>query len=309
MIELHLHLEGAIPLSYFLPLCRREPGAPKTLAELEEKFQYRNFAHFIELWGWKNQFIRRESDFQGIALAVLENLHMDGIQYVEAFCSPGDFRRQGLSVSGILDALHDGIAEAEEQFPIRCRLIVDLIRDHGPETGRKYLDAATLFLSRKVIGVGLGGSEQLFPARDYADLFAEARARGFHTVAHAGEVAGPESVRQALAIGAERIGHGVRAIEDPELVVELAKRQIPLEICPTSNLRTGLYPDYRSHPVAALHRSGCLVTLASDDPVMFNCTLSGEYSALARETDLTTAELTEISNNGQRAAFHNFQKS
>jgi adenosine deaminase len=310
-VELHLHLEGAIPLPTLLHLIQNSSiNGPKTLEELQNYFQYRDFRHFIQLWCWKNQFITKEADFKLIAQEVLKSLAQDNIRYVEAFASPGDFWKQGLSVEGIISQLLEGIHEAEQTCGIKCNLIIDLIRDHGPDRGNLYLDAILKHFAKaskntpSVIGIGLGGSEAEHPPAPYAHIYEKARGSGLKTVAHAGEAAGPKSIWETITqLKPERIGHGVRAIEDTHLMEYLTETQIPLEVCPISNLRTGIYSTLTAHPLPKLHRAGVFTTINSDDPVMFNTTLSGEYAALTEEQLLSKEELRKIALQGIEASF------
>jgi adenosine deaminase len=305
-VELHLHLEGAIPLNTLLGFIRRagtEPGI-RTVADVRQKLAYADFAHFIDVWVWKNSFITDEKDFDEIAYEVLRDLSAQNVAYVEAFYSPGDYRRRGLSVRGITESLLAGVARARGDFGIRAGLIVDLIRDHGPEVAARRLDEVAPYLGRGVIGVGLGGSEALFPAGPFAEVFREAKSRGFRLVAHAGEAAGPESIWACIdKLGAERIGHGVRAVEDAALLETLRERGIPLEVCVTSNVMTGVVPSVAAHPIRSLIERGVMVTVNSDDPTMFHTTLSDEYAVLVRDLGFTQEALKTLSANGVDASF------
>jgi adenosine deaminase len=178
------------------------------------------------------------------------------------------------------------------------------VRDHGPEIGILRLNEATPYLGRGVIAVGIGGSEQEFPPGVYAGVYREARERGFHLTAHAGEAAGPESISEAVTeLGVERIGHGVRAYEDPEVVALLRAREIPLEMCIISNVRTGVIRSVAEHPVRDYFDRGLVITVNSDDPVMFNTTLTDEYLALAGGLGFSHDEIKQIVLNGVRASF------
>lgn len=301
-VELHLHLEGAIPPATLLRIINRKERM--SAEELAARLAYTDFADFIATWSWKNGFIDRAADFEEIAFAVLADLHGHNVLHVEAFYSPGDFARHGLATEAITESLLQGCRRAHDAFGIRCDLIVDLVRDHGPEVGRRRLDEVTPYLGEGLIGIGLGGSEQYFPADPYASVFREAAARGFRLTAHAGEVAGAASVRAAVELlGAERIGHGLRAFEDPGLVRLLAERRIPLEICPVSNLRTGAWPDLASHPIRGYREAGVPVALCTDDPAMFGTSPSHEYAVLLEHLGFDLADLEAVSLGGVDASF------
>ena len=173
-VELHLHLEGAIPLETLLQFIhRKEPHTSiQTLDDLRQKFTFTDFANFIDIWRWKDTFITDERDFENIAYQVLSELHKQQVKYVEAFYAPGGYlQRANFSVQGITAALIAGKEKAFRDFGIQCELIIDLIRDHGPAKGMDYLDAVTPYLGKGVIGIGLGGSEQQFPADAYAEVY------------------------------------------------------------------------------------------------------------------------------------------
>lgn len=302
-VELHLHLEGAVPAPAMMTLVERHGGHPEVpdLEALKRRFVYRDFPHFLATWDWKNQFIKTPDDFEHIARAVSLWLARYRVVYAEAFFSPGDFR---LRPAAILEALDSGLAAGQREGGTRVNLIVDLIRDLGPVRGGEILDELLGLDCPRLIGVGIGGSEHRFPPDPYAELFARARRRGLHLTAHAGEAAGPESVAGALdRLGVERIGHGVRAIEDPFLVERLASQGIALEVCPTSNLRTGLYSDLAEHPALELLRAGVRVTINTDDPAMFGTDMNAELLGLAETFDLGPEDLVGLQQNARQAAF------
>jgi adenosine deaminase len=295
-VEIHLHLEGAIPLPALWQLVQKYGGDPElpSMAALTDKFVFKDFPHFIETWIWKNQFIREYDDFAFIAEAVVRDLAAQNIRYVEAFFSPGDFARHGLEPQGIATAIRSGLSRVPE---IRVQLIADLIRDTGPDLSKASytLNAVHEVRDQGIIGIGLGGSEQDFPAQLFAPVYAEARRLGFHTTAHAGEAAGAESVQAAIdSLHAERIGHGIRAIEDGALVERLAELQIPLEVCPISNVRTGVVHSIREHPIRRLYERGVFITINTDDPKMFGNSLAEEYAVLVSELGFSQAEIKKI---------------
>jgi len=305
-VELHLHMEGSIPAETLLGFIKREGTEPdiQTVEDLNARLTYRDFPHFIEVWTWKNTFIQDEKDFKVIAHDMLTDLSRQNVKYVESFFAPGDYRRMGLSMPRIIKYVVQGKEKAEADTGIRCNLIIDFIRDHGPEAGMQRLEEATPYLGKGVIGVGIGGSEQLFPPEPYESLYREAKERGFRLTAHAGEVAGAESMWGAIkTLGVERIGHGVRAKEDPELVKYLAEHQIPLEMCPISNVKTGVCESIKKHPIRAYFDRGLMVTVNADDPAMFNSSLTDDYLALAGDLGFTMDEIKRLATNGIDASF------
>jgi adenosine deaminase len=294
--EIHLHLEGAIPLPTLWQLIEHHGGDPviRSRDQLLEWFTYRDFAHFIETWSWMNGFLRRYDDFEFVAEAVARHLVDQNIVYVEAFFSPSDFRQHGLEPQGIAKAIRNGL---DRVSGIEVALIVDLVRDRGPQGAARTLAAIKDVASEAgVIGIGIGGLEVAYPPEQFAQVYNDAEAAGFRLTAHAGEEGGPESVWGALrSLRVERIGHGVRSVEDPELMEYLVERQIPLEVCPTSNLRTGVVAHWDEHPVRELIEAGALVTINTDDPAMFDTDLAGEFETLASRVGLTDSALKRLS--------------
>lgn len=305
-VELHLHLEGAIPLPLlFQMIQRKEPHSEiRSLEDLQRKFIFRDFRHFIELWIWKDQFITAEQDFAEITYQVLQQLHMQHVRYAELHYSPGGYEEQGFSIQGITEQILTGKNRADHDFGIRTAFILDLMRSTGPERGREYLEAVTPYLGQGVIGIGLGGPEKEYPADPYADIYQEARKRGFRLTAHAGETDSAHSIRTVLEkLGVERIGHGLRAYEDPALIALLKERQIPLELCVISNVKTGVCQSIETHPFCDYYRQGLLVTTNSDDPAMFHTSLNQEYLTLAQQFGFTFDDLHQVSLNGVEASF------
>lgn len=302
-VELHLHLEGAIPLDTLWTLIEKHGGDPSVSgpAALEERFRYHDFPHFIETWVWKNRFLREYEDFALLAEAVARDLASQNIRYVEAFFSPGDFARRGLTPALLAEAIRRGL----DRVPaVQVRLVPDLIRDFGPQRAGRVLEEVAEARELGVIGVGLGGSEHEFPPEAFGSVFRRARELGLHTTAHAGEAAGPASVWEALhSLEVERIGHGVRAIEDPRLVEELARRRIPLEVCPISNLRTGVYRRIEEHPVRRLVDAGIPVCINTDDPMMFGNALAEEYGVLQESLGFTSSEILSLIETGIRSSW------
>jgi adenosine deaminase len=276
-VELHLHLEGAIPLDTLWQLVQTYGGdvAAPDRAALVDHLQYSNFAHFIETWWWMTGFVRRYDDFKQMAESVATDLVRQNIIYAEASFSPTDFARHGLEPQGIAHAIRSGLDRVEGT---RVVLNCDLVRDTGPKHAARTL-AAVLEVADEadIRGITIGGSEQSYPPELFENVYRAAADHGLRLTAHAGEAAGPESVRGALdTLGVERIGHGVRIVEDPQLMERVVAGQMPLEVCPTSNIRTGVVSGWGHHPIAQLLESGANVTVSSDDPTFFHTSVAAE---------------------------------
>ena len=303
-VELHLHLEGAIPLGAMWELVQRSGGDPEVPdpEAFTRRLAYRDFAHFIDTWVWKNRYLRDLEAFEYAAAAVAGSLAEQRIVYAEAFFSPTDFAHHGMSPQDLAVAIRRGL---DSVTGTEVRLVADLVRDTGPGRAMRTFDQVREVAGEAgVIGIGIGGSEAEYPPGQFRAVYRKAEAAGFHRTAHAGEAAGPESIRGTLdALGVERIGHGVQAAEDPALLEELVTRQVPLEVCPTSNLRTGVVASWERHPVGELLAAGALVTLNTDDPAMFACSLAGEYREVAARFGLGGEALLGIARNGIAASW------
>jgi adenosine deaminase len=303
-IELHLHLEGSIPLPALWTLVEKYGAASKvgSLEVLQERFQYRDFPHFIQAWIWKNQFLREYEDFTFIAAEVAQSLSQQNICYAEAFFSPGDFSGSGLQAGRLAEAIRKGLDRFSHE--VEVNLVADLIRDLGPENGMRCLHDVAEARDAGVLGVGIGGSEQDFPPDPYADVYEEARKLGFRTSAHAGEAAGPESIWAAIQkLRVDRIGHATHAIRDPDLIRLLKRDQVPLEVCPISNLRTGVVAKASEHPIHRFYREGLRVTVSTDDPAMFNNSLVDEYLLLIDTFGFSFEDIVQLNRNAVHSAW------
>ena len=301
-VELHLHLEGAIPHAALWQLVQKyggDPALPDRHA-LARRFAFRDFPHFIETWIWKNRFLREYEDFTSIAEAVARDLAQQNVRYAEAHYSPSDFRHQGLEPQPLTAAIRRGLEAVPE---VEMALVADLVRDSELPAAARTLAQVREVQDLGVTGIGLGGSEQSFPPEPFADLFERARRHGFHTSAHAGEAAGAESVWGAIRLRAERLGHATRAEEDPALVDYLAEHRIPLELCPISNLRTNVVPSIDAHPVRRYFERGLLVTINTDDPAMFGNSLAHEFQALVEVHGFTRDEIRTLILNAVMASW------
>jgi adenosine deaminase len=308
-VELHVHLEGAMEPDAVWEMAERNgtPLPARTPEEWRGFYAFRDFAHFIEVYSAAARAMRRAEDWAFMAERFAAGQAAQGVVYTEAFLSASYMvepaRAAVLPPEAILEALEAGTAAGERAHGVRVRFIPDIAR-HVPATQRAVLDFAARGRERGLfLGLGLGGPEAGFPPEPYRDTYAEARRRGLRLVAHAGETAGAASVRGAVeALGAERIGHGVRAAEDPAVVALLRARGVPLEVCPTSNYRLKVVPEGARHPIRALVDAGVTCTVNSDDPPMFGTTLVDEYRLLARQ-GFAWEELWAMNRNALEAAF------
>jgi adenosine deaminase len=311
LVELHRHLDGNVRIETVLDLARQHGlELPAwTVEGLRPHVQITerepSLVHFIA----KFALLRRVMvDYDAVRRIVRENLEdaaQEGIDFIELRFSPWFMGEEhGLNTFGVVEAACDALEEAEGKIPVRAKLIGIISRHYGPEIGRIELAAAIHGRDRGVVALDLAGDEAGFPGELFVRHFAEAREAGLRTIAHAGEAAGAASVRQAvLGLKAERIGHGIRAGEDPAVLDLLVERGIPLEVCPTSNLHTSTVRDYASHPLPALLRRGIRCTLNSDDPGISGIDLAHEYRMAADEMGLAEEEIRRMQETAVEAAF------
>lgn len=311
LVELHRHLDGNVRIETVLDLARRhgidlpawDVEGLRPHVQITEREP--SLVHFIA----KFALLRRVMvDYDAVRRIVRENLEdaaREGIDSIELRFSPYFMAEEhGLDTFGVVEAACDSLEEARGRIPVRARLIGIISRHYGPDVGRIELAAAIRYRDRGVVALDLAGDEANFPGELFVRHFEEAREAGLHVVAHAGEAAGAGSVRQAvLELGAERIGHGIRALEDPAVVDLLIERRIPLEVCPTSNVHTSTVPDIRSHPLPALIARGVAVTLNTDDPSISGIDLAHEYRVAAEELGLAEETLRRMQETALEAAF------
>ena len=295
--ELHCHLEGSIRPSLARELAERNGlGLPDGLFGPDGHYVWKDFLSFLAAYDRVCGVLRQPQDFADIIYAYLAGAAAEGAVYVEVFCSPERPAALGIPYGDWVEALAQGIDRAEREFGIIGRIIMVCIRHLGP---MRALAMAQVLVSERhphVVGFGMGGDEAKFDAADFAPAYRLAADHGFGCTVHAGEVVGPPSVWAAIRdLPVTRIGHGVRSIEDPALVEELARRGTVLEVCPGSNVALGIYPDRQRHPLTRLVEAGVRVSLNSDDPPFFHTTLGAEYdlSGLA-ETALRGITRTSI---------------
>ena len=302
--ELHVHVEGAASPDLVQRIAARNGVAvPEGVIGPDGTFQWRDFLDFLRVYDGATSVIRTGEDYRDIVYEYLVGCAAEGAIYVELTASADHAAGVGLSDEEHLAALAQGIDDARAETGIEARVVMSCVRHRGAERARDVARRTAGAPHPYVTGFGMGGDEANHPASEFADAFAIAREAGLGLTVHAGEWGGPESVRGGLALGVSRIGHGVRASEDPELVRELAERGTVLEVCPTSNIALGLYPSYEEHPLPALRAAGVAVTLGSDDPPYWDASIGGEYAVASERMGFDEEDLREVTRTALRAAF------
>lgn len=304
-VELHLHLEGAAPPAFIRELAAEKHIDISGIFDADGTYAYRDFWDFLKVYEAATSVLTTPRDYHRLTRAVLEESAASGVVYTEAFLSPDFCGGRDLAAwRDYLQAIREAADEAERQDGILLRGIVTPIRHFGPEKARETAICAAETAGDWIVGFGLGGDEKIGRPRDFLWSFDCAREAGLRLTCHAGEWGGPESVRDAVRdLGVERIGHGVRAIEDMALVEELAERRIVLEVCPGSNIALGLYPNWRAHPIKRLMERGVPVTVSTDDPPFFHTTMECEYDRLAEAFGWGEGMFRQIAETSAKAAF------
>jgi len=300
--ELHLHLEGSIEPRTLLELQQRH-GKQGTLEEVAELYKYSDFTGFLMAFKSVTEWLRTPDDYELITYRLMEYLKTQNALHAEVFVSVGVSLWRKQDFPAIFEGLERGRARGEQDFGVSLLWIFDAVRQFGAEPAQAVAELAARYRIRNVVGFGIGGDERQGAPELFRDVYAYAAGQGLHLTAHAGETVGPESIWGALNLKAERIGHGLTAAQDAELIEELAERQVPIEICVTSNLRTACCANAADHPVKQYFEQGLMITLNTDDPAMFATTLNGEFQ-LAQDTyGFTNEQLRELARNSFEAAF------
>ena len=300
--ELHLHLEGAIQAATLLELKHRH-GQSGSLAEVEKLYRYSDFDSFLIAFKAVTEHLRSPEDYELITYGLMQQLKEENILHAEIYVSVGVCLWRNQDFPAIFEGLERGRQRGERDFGISVLWIFDAVRHFGAEAAQRVFELAVRYRDRNVIAVGIGGDEQKAKPELFRDSYAYAADNGLHLTAHAGETAGPESIWGAINLRAERIGHGLTAAQDPDLVEELAQRQVPIEICITSNVRTGCCKTVSEHPVKQYFDHGLMITLNTDDPAMFGTTLSHEYQLAQQAFGFTDEHLRELARNSFEASF------
>ncbi|HET6634131.1 MAG TPA: adenosine deaminase [Streptomyces sp.] len=306
--ELHVHHVGSASPRIVAELSARHPDSPvpTDVGKLAEFFTFRDFAHFIEIYLSVVDLIRDEEDVRLLTFEVAREMARQNVRYAELTVTPFSSTSRGIADAAFVEAIEDARVRAERELGVVLRWIFDIPGEAGlqaaEETARIATDSS--LGADGLVAFGLGGPEIGVPRPQFKPYFDRARAAGLHSVPHAGETTGPETIWDALnSLGAERIGHGTSAPQDPKLLAHLAEQRIPLEVSPTSNLATGAVEDLEQHPIREMVRAGALVTVNSDDPPMFGTDLNTEYAIAARLLGLDEAGVAALAKNAVDAAF------
>ena len=306
--ELHVHHVGSASPRVVADLAARYEGATDVPADpelLAQYFTFTDFQHFIELYLSVVDLIRTPEDIRDLTFGVAQDMAAQNIRYAELTCTPRSHLRRGIDGIAYLEAIEDARSAAQRDFGLSLKWIFDIPGEAGVEAAA---DTVALIEARQpeaLVGFGLGGPEIGVPRPQFAPHFERALALGLHSVPHAGESTGPETVWDALRhLKAERIGHGTSLVQDPELIDYLGEHQIPIEVCPTSNIATGVVQDLDQHPVRRMVEAGLLVTVNSDDPPMFGTDLNTEYEVAAKLLALDERGVADLAKNAVTASFH-----
>jgi adenine deaminase len=303
--ELHLHIEGTLEPEMMLSLAERN-RVPLPYADVEAvraAYSFGNLQDFLDLYYQGMSVLRTERDFYDLTLAYLRRAARDNLRHTEIFFDPQGHTERGIAFETVLEGIHGALADGGRELGITSRIILCFLRHLSAEAAMTTLTQALPYRDR-IVGVGLDSSEQGHPPEKFKEVFDRARAEGFRAVAHAGEEGPPAYVWAAMdELKVERIDHGVRALEDPDLMLELARRRMPLTVCPLSNVRLRVFDDMTAHPLKMMLDRGLMVTVNSDDPAYFGGYVNDNYAAARQALGLTDDELALIARNSFEAAF------
>ena len=298
--ELHLHLEGSIEPATLSELSGRH-GPKYSVEDAEKLYHYQDFTAFMLAFKSVVEQLRTPEDYELITYRLMQRLQAENVVHAEVYVSVGVINWFKLDLEAIFEGLDRGRQRGEKDFGVSLFWIFDAVRHFGPERAQRVAEAAVQYRHRQVVGIG--GDERRAGPELFRDVYAYAAHNGLHLTCHAGETAGPESIWGALNLKSERIGHALSAAQDQELMAVLVERQVPLEICITSNLRTACCSRIEDHPVKKYFDLGCMVTLNSDDPPMFGTSLAREYQLAQDSFGFTDEHLREIARNSFEASF------
>jgi aminodeoxyfutalosine deaminase len=300
--ELHLHLEGAIDPPTLLEL-RQRHGKVGTLDQVESLYRYQDFTGFLMAFKAVTEDLQSAADYEHITYRLMEKLKADNVLHAEVYVAVGVCLWRKQDFRAIFEGLERGRIRGERDFGISLLWIFDAVRQFGEPAAREVAELAVRYQGPSVVGFGIGGDERKAGPELFRDVYAYAADNGLRLTAHAGETVGPDSIWGALNLRAERIGHGLTARQDPELVEELATRQVPVEICITSNLATGCCASLNEHPVRNYFDQGIMITLNTDDPAMFHTSIVREYQIAQQSFGFNDEHLREVARNSFEAAF------
>lgn len=305
-VELHVHLLGSASVDTVLELARRHPqaGVPLDPEALARFYAFRDFAHFIDVYAAVNALVRRPSDVTALVTGLGRDLAAVGVRYAEVTVTPLSHLAQGIAAQELADALTEGRTAVRDRDGVELAWVFDIAGELGPGPAWDTLTWVLRHRPDGTVGFGLGGPEVGVGRAQFTRHFTLAREAGLHSLPHAGETTGPATVWSALHdLGADRIGHGINSVTDPRLLDYLAEHRITLEVCPTSNLRTGAVPELAGHPLPRLLQAGVPVALSSDDPGMFDTDLVREYRVAAEVFGLLPAELAHLARTAIEASY------
>ncbi|MCY1054385.1 adenosine deaminase [Nannocystis sp. SCPEA4] len=303
--ELHVHIEGTLEPELMFSLARRNGIALPFLGvdELRKAYDFHNLQSFLDIYYKGTDVLQHVQDFYDLTWAYFERAARDNVRHVELFFDPQTHTRRDVPFETVMTGIHGAQVDAEKRLGITSKLILCFLRHLSEESAVQTLHQAVPFRPW-IGGVGLDSSESGNPPSKFKDVFAEAREERFPIVAHAGEEGPPAYIREALdVLGAQRIDHGVRCVEDPELVERLAREKVPLTVCPLSNVKLRVFPQLAKHNLKALMERGLLVTINSDDPAYFGGYIGDNYLACVRELGLTRDDVIALAKNSFSASF------
>jgi adenosine deaminase/aminodeoxyfutalosine deaminase len=301
--ELHLHLEGSVEPATLLELRSRHGMAGANLVACEALYRYQDFQGFLMAFKAVTEHLRVAEDYELITYRLMERLQAENVLHAEVFVSVGVCLWRKQDFSALFAGMERGRERGARDFGVSLLWIFDAVRHFGAGLAQRVAELAVEYQHRNVIAFGIGGDESRGAPELFRDVYAFAANHGLHLTAHAGETTSPESIWGALNLGAERIGHGLTAAQDPELLEELAQRQVPVEICLTSNVLTGACPRLEDHPVRQYFDQGLMLTLNTDDPAMFRTSLCREYAITQKTFGFTEEHLRELARNSFEASF------